>query len=176
MNANAKTGAAQSAYGTVDPEVLESVAALGRDAFEKTMRMTAEATVRACRGAAAAGTAQIEAAQALREKMGGGGSANVSGLSALSASSEAAIAGLETCMEKAIDWTRAATDAGIETAGRTMAARTLDEWVTVQIDASNRMMNLGLAQSAELARIVTDTSARCADPLKARADAAGQAS
>ena len=173
MNASAKSGNGQSAFGTAGPEVVESVAALGRDAVEKTMRMTAEATVRACRGAAAAGAAQLEAAQALRAKMGGGGSENVS---ALSASSEAAIAGLETCMEKAIDWTRAATDAGIETAGRAMAARTLDEWITVQIDASTRMMNLGLAQSAELARIVTDTSARCADPLKAQAENAAPAS
>lgn len=176
MNASVKTGTERAAYGAAGPEVLESVAALGRDALERTMRMTAEATVRACRGAAEAGTAQLEAAQALREKMGGGASGNVSGLSALSASSEAAIAGLETCMEKAIDWTRAATDVGIETAGRTMATRTLDEWVTVQIDASTRMMNLGLAQAAEFARIVTDTSARCADPLKARVESAAQAS
>ena len=170
MNASAKSG---TTHGTAGPEVLESVAALGRDAVEKTMRMTAEATVRACRGAAAAGTAQLEAAQALREKVGGGGTANVS---ALSASSEAAIAGMEACMEKAIDWTRAATDAGIETVGRAMAARTLDEWVTVQTDASTRMMNLGLAQAAELARIVTDTSARCADPLKAQVQDAVQTS
>lgn len=170
MNASAKTG---TAHGPARPEVLESVAALGRDAVEKTMRMTAEATVRACRGTAAAGTAQLEAAQALREKVGGGGTANVS---ALSASSEAAIDGMETCMEKAIDWTRAATDAGIETAGRALAARTLDEWVTVQIDASTRMMNLGLAQAAEFARIVTETSARCADPLKEQALGSAQAS
>ena len=170
MNASAKSG---TTHGTAGPEVLESVAALGRDAFEKTMRMTADATVRACRGAAAAGTAQIEAAQALRAKMGNGGSENVS---ALTASSEAAIAGMETCMETTIDWTRAATDAGIETVGRSLAAKTLDEWFTVQIDSATRMMNLGLAQTAELARIVTDTSTRCADPLKAQAHDAVQAS
>ena len=140
------------------------------------MRMTAEATVRACRGAAAAGTAQLEAAQALRAKMGSGGSENVSALSALSASSEAAIAGMETCMEKAIDCTRAATDAGIETVGRSLAARTPDEWLTVQIDSATRMMSLGLAQSAEFARIVTDTSTRCAEPLKARVESTVQAS
>ena len=170
MKANAKTG---TTHGTVGPEVLESVAALGRDAFEKTMRMTAEATVRACRGAAAAGTAQLEAAQAVRAKMGNGGSKNVS---ALSASSEAAIAGMETCMDTAIDWTRAATDAGIETVGRSLAAKTLDEWFAVQIDSATRMMNLGLVQTAELARIVTDTSTRCADPLKAQAQDTAQAS
>jgi len=170
MKASAKTG---TTHGAAGPEVLESVAALGRDAFEKTMRMTAEATVRACRGAAAAGTAQLEAAEALRAKMGNGGSANVS---ALSASSEAAIAGMETCMETAIDWTRAATDAGVETVGRSLAAKTLDEWFTVQIDSATRMMNLGLAQTAELARIVTDTSTRCADPLKAQAQDTVQAS
>ena len=170
MNASAKSG---TTHGTAGPEVLESVAALGRDAFEKTMRMTADATVRACRGAAAAGTAQLEVAQALRAKMGNGGSENVS---ALTASSEAAIAGMETCMETTIDWTRAATDAGIETVGRSLAAKTLDEWFTVQIDSATRMMNLGLAQTAELARIVTDTSTRCADPLKAQAQDAVQAS
>ena len=170
MKASAKTG---TTHGTAGPEVLESVAALGRDAFEKTMRMTAEATVRACRGAAAAGTVQLEAAEALRAKMGNGGSANVS---ALSASSEAAIAGMETCMETAIDWTRAATDAGIETVGRSLAAKTLDEWFTVQIDSATRMMNLGLAQTAELARIVTDTSTRCTDPLKGQAQDTVQAS
>ena len=173
MNASTKTGTAQSAFGTAGPEVLESVATLGRDAVEKTMRMTAEATVRACRGAAAAGTAQLEAAQALRARMGSGGSENVS---ALSASSEAAIAGMETCMEKAIDYTRAATDAGIETVGRSLAARTPDEWLTVQIDSATRMMNLGLAQTAEFARIVTDTSTRCAEPLKARVESTVQAS
>ena len=173
MSASAKTGATQSAFGTAGPEVLESVAALGRDAVEKTMRMTAEATVRACRGAAATSTAQLEAAQALRAKMGSGGNENVS---ALSASSEAAIAGMETCMEKAIDWTCAATDAGIESVGRSLAAKTLDEWLTVQIDSATRMMNLGLAQSAELARIVTDTSTRCADPLRARAEETVRAS
>ena len=170
MKASAKTG---TTHGSAGPEVLESVAALGRDAFEKTMRMTAEATVRACRGAAAAGTAQLEAAEALRAKMGNGGSANVS---AFSASSEAAIAGMETCMETAIDWTRAATDAGVETVGRSLAAKTLDEWFTVQIDSATRMMNLGLAQTAEFARIVTDTSTRCADPLKAQAQDTVQAS
>ena len=169
MKASAKTG---TTHGTAGPEVLESVAALGRDAFERTMRMTADATVRACRGAAAAGTAQLEAAQALRAKMGNGGGENVS---ALSASSEAAIAGMETCMETAIDWTRAATDAGIETVGRSLAAKTMDEWFTVQIDSATRMMNLGLAQTAELARIVTDTSTRCADPLKAQAQDTVQA-
>lgn len=172
MNASAKTGNGQSAFGTAGPEVLESVAALGRDALEKTMRMTADATVRACREAAAAGTAQLEAAQALRAKMGYGGE----NLSALSESSEAAIAGIETYMEKTIEWTRAATDAGVETVGRAMSARTLDEWISVQVDASTRMMNLGLAQSAELARIVTDTSTRCASPLKAQVEETVQAS
>ena len=167
MNATAKTGTTQSAFGTAGPEVLESAAALGRDALEKTMRLTAEAAVRACRRATAAGAEQLEAAQALRAKMGDGGSEN---LSAVSASSEAAIAGIETYLEKAIDCTRAAADAGIETAGRAMSARTLDEWITVQIDSATRMMNLGLAQSAELARIVTDTSTRCADPLRARVE------
>ena len=172
MNASVETGTTRSAFGAVGPEVLESVAALGRDALEKTMRMTAEATVRACRGAAAASVAQLEAAQALRAKMGAGGSENVS---AMAASSEAAIAGFETYVEKAIDCTRAAADAGIETAGRAMSARTLDEWITVQIDSATRMMNLGLAQSAELARIVTDTSTRCADPLEARVEDTAQA-
>ena len=166
MNTSAKTGNGQSASGTAGPEVLESAAALGRDAFEKTMRMTAEATVRACRGAAAAGAARIEAAEAVRAKMGDAGK----NVTAISASAEAAIAGMETCMETAIDWTRAATEAGVETVGRSLAAKTLDEWFSVQIDASTRMMNLGFAQSAELARIVTDTSTRCADPLKARVE------
>ena len=175
MNANAKTGTTQPAFGTAGAEVLEGMAALGRDALEKTMRMTAEATVRAYRGAAAASAAQIEEAQALRAKMGGadgaGGNASV-----VSASSEAAIAGLETCMEKAIDYTCAAADVGIETAGRAMSARTLDEWITVQIDSATRMMNLGLAQSAELVRIVTDASARSANPLgAARAEDAAPA-
>lgn len=173
MDANAKTGTTQSAFGTAGPETLESMAALGRDAFERTMRMTAEATVRACRGAAAASTAQLEAAQALREKMGNGTSENAS---ALSATSEAAIAGMETCMEKAIEFTRANADAGIEAVGRTLAAKTMDEWLTVQFDSATRMMNLGLAQASEFARIVTDTSTRCADPLKARVEDTVQAS
>ena len=158
MNASAKTGAAHG------PEVLESVAALGRDTLEKTMRMTAEATVRACRGAAAASAAQIEAAQALRAKMSVGGGADENA-SAVSASTEAAIAGLETGMEKAIDYACATADVGIEAAGRALSARTLDEWIAVQVDSASRMMNLGLAQGAELARIVTDASTRCASPL-----------
>ena len=169
MNASAKTGAAHG------PEVLESVAALGRDTLEKTMRMTAEAAVRACRGAATAGAAQIEAAQALRAKMGVGAGAGENA-SAVSASTEAVIAGLETSMEKAIDYACAAADVGIETAGRALSARTLDEWITVQVDSASRMMNLGLAQGAELARIVTDTSTRWASPLGARAEDTAQAS
>ena len=172
MNASAKTGTTQSASGMPGTEAIESMAALGREALERTMRMTAEATVRACRGAAAAGAAQVEAAQALREKMGSGTRENAS---ALSASSEAAIAGVETCMENAIEFTRAATDAGMETVGRSLAARTLDEWVGVQIDATTRMMNLGLAQAGEVARIVTDTSSRCVEPFKARAESTGEA-
>lgn len=175
MNASAKTGTTQSALGTAGAEVLESMAALGRDALEKTMRMTAEATVRAYRGAAAASAAQIEEAQALRAKMAGAADGAGENAAAVSVSSEAAIAGLETYMEKAIDYTCAAADVGIETAGRAMSARTLDEWVTVQIDSATRMMNLGLAQSAELVRIVTDASARSADPLGARAEDTGPA-
>lgn len=173
MNASANTGTTQLAFGTAGAEVLESMAALGRDALEKTMRMTAEATVRACRGAAAASAAQIEEAQALRAKMAGGGAGE--NAAAVSASSEAAIAGLETYMEKAIDYTCAAADVGIETAGRAMSARTLDEWITVQIDSATRMMNLGFAQSAEFVRIVTDASARSANPLGARAEDAAPA-
>ena len=173
MNASVKTETERSAFDMAGPEALERAAALGRDAFERTMRMTAETTVRACRAAAAAGTAQLEAAQALREKMANGGNENVS---ALSASSEAAIAGAEACMEKAIDYSRATTDAGIETIGRALAARTLDEWLGVQIDSATRMMNLGLAQAADLTRIVTDTSTRCADPLKARVESTVKAS
>ena len=46
----------------------------------------------------------------------------------------------------------------------------MDEWLTVQIDSATRMMNLGFAQASELARIVTDTSTRCAGPLKARTE------
>ncbi len=171
MNASAKTGAAHG------PEVLESVAALGRDAFEKTMRMTAEATVRACRGAAAASAAQIEAAQALRAKMGAASDAGAGeNASAVSASTEAAIAGLETSMEKAIDYTCAAADVGIKTAGRALSARTLDEWITVQVDSATRMMNLGLAQGAEFARIVTDASTRWASPLGAQTEDTAPAS
>ena len=167
MDASAKTGTTRSAFGTAGPETFESMAALGRDAFERTMRMTAEAAVRACRGAAAASATQLDAAQALREKMGNGARENAS---ALSAASEAAIAGMETCMEKAIEFTRVNADAGIEVVGRSVAAKTTDEWLTVQVDAATRMMNLGLAQASELARIVTETSTRCADPLKARVE------
>ena len=165
MNASVKTGNGRTAFETGGPEALESMAALGRDTFERTMRLTADATVRACRGAAAAGTAQLEAAQALREKMVQGGSENVS---AFSASSEAAVSGIETYLDKTIEYTRAAADAGVEAVGRAMEARTVDEWLGVQVDSTNRMMNLGLAQAGELARIVTDTSTRCADPLKVR--------
>lgn len=174
MNDDANAGTTHPAPGSAGPEMLESAAALGRDALEKTMRMTAEATVRACRGAAAAGAAQLEAAQALHAKAGGGRTGE--NVSALSASAEAAVAGLETCMERAIHYTCAAADAGLETAGRAMSARTLDEWITVQIDSAARMMNLGLAEAAEVARIVTDTSSRCADPIRARVEEAVQAS
>ena len=169
MNATAKTGTTQSAFGTAGPEVLESAGALGRDALEKTMRLTAEAAVRACRRATAAGAAQLEAAQALRAKMGDGGSEN---LSAVSASSEAAIAGIETYLEKAIDCTRAAADAGVETAGPRHVGPDAGRGGSHGSDRFRppRMMNLGLAQSAELARIVTDTSTRCADPLRARVE------
>lgn len=176
MNDDANAGATHPAPGSAGPEMLESTAALGRDALEKTMRMTAEATVRACRGAAAAGAAQLEAAQALRAKAGGGGDRTGENVSALSASAEAAVAGLETCMERAIHYTCAAADVGLETAGRAMSARTLDEWITVQIDSAARMMNLGLAEAAEVARIVTDTSSRCADPIRARVEDTVQAS
>ena len=173
MNASVKTGAKQSAFGAAGPEMVEGAAALGREALERTMRMTAEAAVRACRGAAAAGTAHLEAVQALREKMGGGGGEYVA---ALSASSEAAVTGIETCMEKTIDYTRAATDAGAESVSRSLAARTMDEWVGVQMDSATRMMNLGLAQAGEIARIVTDTSTRCAEPLGVRAESGAKAS
>ena len=105
--------------------------------------------------------------------MGNGTSENAS---ALSATSEAAIAGMETCMEKAIEFTRANAEAGIEAVGRTLAAKTMDEWLTVQVDSATRMMNLGLAQAAEFTRIVTDTSTRCADPFKARVEDTVQAS
>ena len=172
MNASVKTGAKQSAFGAAGPEMVEGAAALGREALERTMRMTAEAAVRACRGAAAAGTAHLEAVQALREKMGGGGGEYVA---ALSASSEAAVTGMETCMEKTIDYTRAATDAGVESVSRSLAARTMDEWVGVQMDSATRMMNLGLAQAGEIARIVTDTSTRCAEPLGVRAESGAKA-
>lgn len=172
MNASAKTGSKQAGARTVGPEVLESAAALGREALERTMRMTAEATIRACRGAAAAGTAQLEAAQFPPAKMGGGRDY----VSALSASSEAAIAGMETCMEQAIDFTRAATDAGVETAGRALTARTLDDWIGVQVDSASRMMNLGLTQAGELTRIVTETSTRCMEPLTGQVERTGKAS
>ena len=174
MNASAKNETGSAAFDAAGPEMLESMAAFGRDALDRTMRLTAEATVRAVRGAAAAGTAQLEAAQALREKVGGGGGGEY--ISALSESSEAAIGGLETCMEKAIDGARAATDAGIETVGRSLAARTTEEWLGVQVDSATRMMQLGLAQAGDFARVVTETSARCAEPLTARARTAGKAS
>ena len=170
MNASAKNDTARPAFG---PEMMEGMAALGRDAAERTMRLTAEATVRAWRGAATAGAAQLEAAQAMRGRMGGGAGENVA---ALTASSEAAMDGMETCVEKAIDFALTATDAGVETVGRSMAARTVDEWYGVQIDSATRMMDLGLAHAADLARIVTDTSSRCADPLKARVESALHAS
>lgn len=171
MNASAKRGAEWPDLGAVGPKALESAAALGREVLERSMRMTAETTVRACRGAAAAGTVQLEAAQALREKLGGGGADCVS---AFSASSEAAIAGIETCFEKTIDYTRAATDAGVDTAERALAARTPDEWVGVQIDSAARMMNLGLTQAGELARIVTDISTRCMEPFAERTGASAR--
>ena len=176
MSASAKNEKGTPAFGPPGPEILESMATLGRDAVDRTMRLAADATVRAFRGAATAGTAQLEAAQALREKMSGNGKGNDSYLTAFSASSEAAIAGIETCMEKAIDGTRAATDAGIETVGRSLAARTMDDWLGVQVDSATRMMELGLAQAGDFARIVTETSARCADPFTARAGTAEQAS
>ena len=173
MNASVKTGNGPAAFGTAGPESLESMAAFGRDALEKTMRMTADATVRACRGAAAAGTAQLEAVHALREKMGHGGGENVS---AFTASSEAAIAGMETYLDRTIEFTRAAADAGVEAVGHSLKAKTLDEWLGVQVDSANRMVSLGLAQADELARIFTDTSTRCADPLKAPAGRTADAS
>ena len=164
MNASVNPDAKNAPFGL---EIFEAAATFGRDALERSMRMGAEAAVRACRGAVAA---QLEAAQAFRRKVGGGEPP-----AGLAASSEAAIAGVEAYLEKAIDGTRAAAEVSIESVGHALKAKSLDEWVGVQIDSATRMANLGLAQTAELARVVTDTSVRCAEPFKPHAGSDGKA-
>ena len=172
MAETAKTGAGQPAFDPIDPKTFLSMASLGGEAMERTMRMAADAAVRTCRSAAAAGAAQLEIAQAMRDRIGVGGSG---GASALSASSEAAIAGVEACMEKAVEYTRATADGNVEVFGRALAARTPDEWFGVQIEAAARTMNLGVSQAAELGRIAAETSTRCLDPFKGRGESAEEA-
>ena len=45
MNDDANAGATHPAPGSAGPEMLESAAALGRDALEKTMRMTGTSAI-----------------------------------------------------------------------------------------------------------------------------------
>lgn len=166
MTENTKSGAGQPAFDPADPKAFESMAALGREAFERTMKMAADTAVRACRGAAAAGAAQFETARTMRDRIADGGS---DGASALSASSEAAIAGVEACMEKTIEYTRAAADGNVEAFGRALGAGTPGEWFGVQVEAAARTMELGVSQAEALGRIAAETSARCLDPFMARA-------
>lgn len=168
----AKAGARRPAAAPEGLEALESAAAIGRDALGQAVRMTADTAEHAFRGAVAAGAAQLEMAKALREKTP---FAEHEDAAALSASSDAARAGFEAYAEKVIGYARAEADANLETVDRLLAAKTPQEWLGVHFEAATRMIDRGVEQAAELARVATDASARSLEPFKERFEGGAKA-
>ena len=91
---------------------------------------------------------------------------------AMSATATEMTAGMEAYGKKMAAFAKSAAAENVETIGRLFAAKTPQEFATVQIEALTRSVDRAVAQSVELNKIAVDTYVKSTKPIRAQLDTA----
>jgi len=93
-------------------------------------------------------------------------------IDAMSEATAEMTAGMEAYGKKFAHFAKTAAAENVETMGRLFAARTPQEFATVQIEAMTRSVDRAVAQSVELNKIAVDTYVNSTKPMRAQFDTA----
>ena len=91
---------------------------------------------------------------------------------AMSVSATEVTAGMESYGQKMSAFAKSAAAENVETMGRLFAAKTPQEFATVQFEALTRSVDRAVAQSVELNKIAVDTYVKSTKPVRAQLDTA----
>ncbi len=91
---------------------------------------------------------------------------------AMSTTATEMTAGMEAYGKKMAAFAKTAAAENVETIGRLFAAKTPQEFATVQIEAMTRSVDRAVSQSVELNRIAVDTYVKSTKPVRTQFDTA----
>jgi phasin family protein len=152
---------------TVGLDAVEAMATVGKETFDSMMSMSTKAASDGYKSASTFGKDQLEAAKSGYDKMAAFGKGN---FEAVSASSTAALSGVEAIYEEVVDYTKTATAQNVDLMQKFFAVKTPQEFFEVQTEAMNLMVSRSISEGTKLSKLASETMTKFVTPLKARAE------
>ena len=168
MNAKTTNTGAQEAAAKAAADTLDTMVAAGKESVEAAMKAGNETATETYDAAVAIGEKQAEKSGAAYQSAARLGKEN---MTAFKASAGAMAAGFEAYGEKVSEYAKATTAEYFDLMSRFMAAKTPEEFASLQMEATTRSMERFMTQSIELNRIATEALSESAAPVKQRYDA-----
>ena len=150
-------------------ETAEQIAAAGKETLETVMKMGTEATAEGYKNAAAFSKEQLQMA---RDSYGKATVYGKDNLDAMSESAAAVVAGWEAYYEGVVDYTKVAMAENMDMMQRFFSVKTPQEFMDLQIEATNKAVNRVVSQSTKMNQIAADTVTKAFEPIKGRIDSA----
>ena len=91
-------------------------------------------------------------------------------LDAMQTATNAAVAGIEAYYSQLVDYNKKATAESMDVLQKSLAAKTPQEFVELQLDAANKTLNRVIAQSTKLNKLAADTAEKTYEPVKGRVE------
>lgn len=148
-------------------DAVEAMATVGKETFESVMSMSTKAASEGYKSASAFGKDQLDAAKSGYDKIAAFGKGN---FEAVSASSTAALAGVEAYYEEVVDYAKTATAQNVDLMQKFFAVKTPQEFFDVHTEALNLMVSRSISEGTKFSKMASDTLAKTVAPLKARAE------
>ena len=150
-------------------EALDAMMATGRETMETMLKASVETATESYDKAVAFGKGQMETSAEGYKKAAAFGKENFDTFSAVAG---ALTAGFEAYNAEFAKAARTVTEHNVAYVNKVLAARTPQEFATLNMEAVTKGIDAAFAESVELNKIAADTMARCVGPVKARIDSA----
>ena len=150
-------------------EAVETMASIGKETLDTVMKFGTEAAAEGYKNAAAYGQEQLDVTKTAYDKAIAYGKDNVD---AMSEASTMAIAGAEACFTEVADYTRTAMAENLDLMQRMFAVKSPQEFLDIQLEATNKAVTRVVSQSTKMNQIATDSMTKACGPIKARMDEA----
>lgn len=145
----------------------EKMATAGKEAFETVMKMGADATAENYKNAAAFSKEQLDMTKKSYGKAAVYGKDN---LEAMSEATAVMVAGWEAYYEGVVDYTKTAMAENMDLMQRFFTVKTPQEFMDLQVEATNKAVNRVVTQSTKMGTIAADTMTKAFEPIKDRID------